>query len=106
MPISEKKKASNARWDAKNMEIVTLKVRKGKRKKIHELAEQSGQSMAGYILEAIRQRAERDGMGAIWQGTEGQTETAANTSNQERTTVYMRYAQYVQYTKKRYTPYP
>ena len=68
MPISEKKKASNARWDAKNMEIVTLKVRKGKRKKIHELAEQSGQSMAGYILEAIQQRAERDGMGDIWQG--------------------------------------
>ncbi len=83
MGRSDALKRAQAKYRAKTQENITITYPKGTKDKIQQLSMLSGQSMAGYILEAIQQRAERDGMGAIWQGTEGQTETAANTDTAE-----------------------
>ena len=62
MAMSEAKKRANARYIAKNYESIPIKYPRGTKSKIHILATKAGESMAGYILQAVKERAARDGM--------------------------------------------
>ena len=62
MAMSEAKKRANARYIAKNYESIPIKYPRGTRAKIHVLATKAGESMAGYILKAVKERAARDGI--------------------------------------------
>ncbi len=59
MGISEKKKASNARYDEK-CDIIYLKPLKARGAAIRAAAAASGQSLQGYILQAVEERMERE----------------------------------------------
>lgn len=59
MAVSEKKKASNARYSEK-CDIIYLKPIKERGARIRAAAAASGQSLQGYILQAVEQRMERD----------------------------------------------
>ena len=59
MGISEKKKASNARYDEK-CDIIYLKPLKARGTAIRAAAAASGQSLQGYILQAVEERMERE----------------------------------------------
>lgn len=62
MAMSEARKRANARYIAKNLENVAVRYPRGTRTKIHVLATKAGESMAEYILKAVKERAARDGM--------------------------------------------
>lgn len=62
MAMSEARKRANARYIAKNLENIAIRYPRGTRAKIHVLATKAGESMASYILQAIKERAMRDGM--------------------------------------------
>lgn len=59
MPLSEAKKASNKRSDAKYMQIL-LKPLKSDGQEIRVAAIDAGQSLQGYILQAVHERMERE----------------------------------------------
>ena len=59
MPISEKKKASNARYTEK-CDIIYLKPIKERGAAIRAAAAASGQSLQGYILQAVEERMARE----------------------------------------------
>ena len=59
MPISEKKKASNARY-TKKCDIIYLKPIKARGTAIRAAAAASGQSLQGSILQAVEERMERE----------------------------------------------
>ncbi len=59
MPISEKKKASNARYTEK-CDIIYLKPIKERGAAIRAAAAASGQSLQGYILQAVEDRMARE----------------------------------------------
>ncbi len=59
MPVSEKKKASNARYTEK-CDIIYLKPIKARGAAIRAAAAASGQSLQGYILQAVEERMERE----------------------------------------------
>lgn len=58
---SKAKIAANSRYNAKNYESLTFRVKKGERAKIQQLSMQSGESVASYIKKAISVRATADG---------------------------------------------
>lgn len=60
MPISEKKHASNVKWDSANLERISLAIPKGKGKLIREAAAASGESLNAYITNAAMQRIEKE----------------------------------------------
>lgn len=60
MPISEAKKRNNANYTAK-CDYINIRPLKPEGAKIRAAAENAGQSLQGYILQAIRERMERDG---------------------------------------------
>lgn len=53
MPVSDKKKESNARSDNKHWEYITLKARKGSRERIVQAAQATGESINGFIRAAL-----------------------------------------------------
>lgn len=53
MPVSEKKKASNAKWDAANLCRMSLAIPKDLRAQIDAYIAQSGESINGFIRRAI-----------------------------------------------------
>ena len=55
MAVSENKKKSNAKWDAENMERLTLKYRKGMTAEIKARAADLGKPVNRYIVDLIRQ---------------------------------------------------
>ena len=55
MAVSKKKKKSNAKWDAENMERLTLKYRKGLTAEIKARAAELGKPVNRYIVDLIRQ---------------------------------------------------
>ena len=55
MAVSENKKKSNAKWDAANMERLTLKYRKGLTAEIKARAAELGKPVNRYIMDLIRQ---------------------------------------------------
>ncbi|MDE6456083.1 MAG: hypothetical protein K2L38_09315 [Dysosmobacter sp.] len=57
MPISENKKASNARYTEK-CDYINVRPLKAQGQKIRAAA--AGQSLQGYILQAVEERMERD----------------------------------------------
>ena len=59
MPLSEAKRASNKRSDAKYQQLL-IKPYKAEAEKIREAADKAGQSMQQYILQAVRERMQRE----------------------------------------------
>lgn len=55
MPMSEKKKASNARWDEKNLTRMSLAVRNDLREKLLEHSEKNNESVNGFINRILRE---------------------------------------------------
>ena len=59
MPVSEKKKASNAKWDQANLCRMSLAVPVDLRKQMSTYIAQSGESMNGFIKRAIMEALDR-----------------------------------------------
>lgn len=59
MPLSEAKRASDARHNAK-LDQIMIKPYKEEGALIRTAAADAGQSLQGYILQAIRERMERE----------------------------------------------
>lgn len=59
MPISEKKKQSNARYTEK-CDYINIRPLKEQGAQIRAAAEAAGQSLQGWILQACAERIERD----------------------------------------------
>lgn len=59
MPISENKKASNARYTAK-CDFINIRPLKEQGQRIRAAAAASGQSLQGYILQAVEERMARE----------------------------------------------
>lgn len=59
MPVSDKKKASNAKWDRANMVVLSCKVRKEKAEAFKAYAAQQGKTgntlLKEYVLQCIGQ---------------------------------------------------
>ena len=60
MPVPASKRAANNRWDAANMSVLSVKLRKERADVIRDVAAKAGQSVSAYILQAINERMERD----------------------------------------------
>ena len=61
---TEARKDGNRRWDAANLDRVSIAMPKGKKEDIKAAAAKAGESMNQYIIGAIEQRMERDEEGA------------------------------------------
>ena len=59
MPISDKKKASNARYTEK-CDYINIRPLKDQGQRIRAAAAASGQSLQGYILQAVEERMARE----------------------------------------------
>ena len=63
-PMSEARKAANKKWNDANLkekyDRIQLVVPKGKKDIIKIFADNSGESVSAYILEAVRQRMESE----------------------------------------------
>lgn len=59
MPVSENKRKSNDKYNSK-CDYISLRPIKEKGETIREAAKQAGQSLQGYILQAVEERMERD----------------------------------------------
>ena len=59
MPLTEAKRASNRKSDMKYQQIL-LKPYKEEGQLIREFASAAGQSVQGYILQAVRERMDRE----------------------------------------------
>lgn len=62
MPVPASKRAANNRWDAANMSVLSVKLRKERADVIRDAAASAGQSVQAYILDAIRERMAREGL--------------------------------------------
>ena len=60
MPISEAKKRNNAKWDAANLDRLSLALPAGSRDAIKAHASQRGESVNAFIGRAIREQIQRD----------------------------------------------
>lgn len=60
MPISEAKKRNNAKWDAANLDRLSLALPAGSRDAIKAHAAQRGESVNAFIGRAIREQMQRD----------------------------------------------
>ena len=61
MPIQEYKSKANDKYNAK-CDFIAIKPMKEKGAEIREAAKRSGMSLQGYILQAIAEKMERDGV--------------------------------------------
>jgi uncharacterized protein (DUF1778 family) len=59
MAISEKKKITDARYQAK-LDVINIRPIKERGAKIRAAAAASGQSLQGYILQAVEERMQRE----------------------------------------------
>lgn len=60
MPLSEKKKASNAKWDKKNLLRMSLAVPVDLHLSMKEHTQKTGETMNGFIKRAIAETIEKD----------------------------------------------
>ena len=60
MVLSEKKKASNAAWDSKNLKRMSLAVSIEQHERMQAHIEQTGETMNGFIKRAITETINRD----------------------------------------------
>ena len=51
MPVSESQKAAAARYEAKNYEKITLRVKKSEVRRLRSMAAASGKSLNAYVLD-------------------------------------------------------
>ena len=58
---NEKKKISNRRWDAENIERLSIAVPKGEKDAIKAHAEAQGESLSRFALRAMREAMQREG---------------------------------------------
>lgn len=61
---TEARKEGNRKWDAANLDRISVAMTKGKKDEIKAAASAVGESMNQYIVKAIDQRMERDKRGA------------------------------------------
>lgn len=61
---TEARKAGNRKWDAANLDRVSVAMARGKKEVIKTAAAVAGESMNQYIINAVDQRMERDKEGA------------------------------------------
>jgi predicted HicB family RNase H-like nuclease len=52
---TEARKRANEKWNAENLEAITLRVRKGDKEKIRAYAKTNGESLNGYINRLIKE---------------------------------------------------
>lgn len=68
MPLSEARKRANKKWNDANMknryDRIQLLAPKGRKDEIQSAASSAGQSLSGYILQAVDERMQRDTDGA------------------------------------------
>ena len=57
---TEARKDGNRRWDSANLDRLSIALPKGSREVIKAAADRAGQSVNGYIKQAIDERMERD----------------------------------------------
>lgn len=57
---TEARKAGNKRWDAANLDRVSIAMPKGKKEDVKTAASAAGESMNQYIITSIDQRMERE----------------------------------------------
>ena len=57
---TDKKKASNRRWDEQNIERLSIAVPKGEKDQIKAHAESQGESISKFTIRAIHETMERD----------------------------------------------
>lgn len=62
MALSEKKKASNAKWDNENLKRMSLAVPVALYERMQARVEQTGESMNGFIKRALIETLDRDGV--------------------------------------------
>ena len=55
MPLSENKKAANAKWDAANLSRMSLAVPKEMRERIDAYIARSGETINGFLKRAINE---------------------------------------------------
>ncbi len=60
MAISEAQKKAVAKYNAKSYDEIKLRVPKGKKDIIQDIAEQQGKSVNGYIKEAVEGKIKAD----------------------------------------------
>lgn len=58
--ITEAKKEGNKRWDAKNLDRLSIALPKGSKEAIKTHAESKGESINGFIKRAIEETMERE----------------------------------------------
>lgn len=57
---TDSKRESNRKWDANNLDRISLALKKGKRDQIKEHAASMGESMNQFVTRAIDETIERD----------------------------------------------
>lgn len=57
---TEARKEGNRKWDAANLDRISIAMAKGKKDEVKAAASAAGESMNQYIVTAIDQRMERD----------------------------------------------
>ena len=60
---TDAKKEGNRKWDANNLDRISIAIPKGQKDLIKAAANQAGQSLNAYIAQAIEERMEREGVG-------------------------------------------
>lgn len=60
MALSDKKKASNAKWDSENLKRMSLAVPVEMHERMQSHIAQRGESMNGFIKRAINETMQRD----------------------------------------------
>lgn len=58
---TEARKEGNRKWDAANLDRISIALPKGKKDDVKAAAVAVGESMNQYIINAVEQRMERDG---------------------------------------------
>lgn len=57
---TEKKRASNQKWDAANLDRISIALPKGRKEIIKDHALQRGESVNAFIIRAVDNQIERD----------------------------------------------
>lgn len=57
---TEAKKEGNKRWDAKNLDRISIALPKGSKEEIKSHAERQGESVNGFISRAIKETMDRE----------------------------------------------
>lgn len=60
---TEKKRASNQKWDAANLDRISIALPKGRKEIIKDHALQRGESVNAFIIRAVDNQIERDNEG-------------------------------------------